>query len=251
MYKYLPIEQAKVGDVVEAVETVYNVTKGNLYVILPNASNNSIGHFINDKGEHTDVIYLLSEYWKLVATKPGSKAEIGDTVKSITGLDQIFTVTSSTSTHLQPGNWRRDCVVVLRKADEPEQQPTTRRNLAFYKRSGKPWTQEEHAAVISYTEGPTVNNYGLFRQFRKLRYIFDNADSSGFQYLWANQETHPNFKNCKQVAYEDIFPSQRVAVVTGDVNGHPVGSRIVQARAYYKIKQWRESRRSGTSLIRS
>ena len=49
------------------------------------------------------------------------------------------------------------------------------------------------------------------------------------------------FKNCKQLAYEDIFKTPhseentdtpRVAIVTRDVSGHPVGSRIVSTNTH-------------------
>ena len=42
MYKFLPIEQAKVGDVVEALDDTDNTTKGKLYVILPGSKNHAI-----------------------------------------------------------------------------------------------------------------------------------------------------------------------------------------------------------------
>ena len=142
MYKYLPIEQAKVGDIVEAVTTSLckSYIKNSLYII-DKVYANAIDTLLGSKGSQNNG--WDKAMFKLVATKPGSQAKIGDTVKPITGLCQPFTVTNSTSTHLQPGNWRRDCVAVLHKADELEQQePTTHRNLAFYKRSGEPWTKK-------------------------------------------------------------------------------------------------------------
>ena len=80
MYEYLPIEQAKVGDIVEAIDSENNVTAGKLYVILPGSKNNSIGHFINDLGKPSDGINLCKYYWKLLATKPGNHSKVGDTV---------------------------------------------------------------------------------------------------------------------------------------------------------------------------
>ena len=141
MYKYLSIEQARVGDVVEAVKTIDKVTKGSLYTILPSSTNISIGHYINDEGEHTDGINLSSEYWKLIATKPGSEAKIGDTVvcvKDTRGdckINNSFIVavlsdiglgpvkgTKFGNTHSKAGwGWLKADFLVLCKADELEQ----------------------------------------------------------------------------------------------------------------------------------
>ena len=149
MYKYLSIEQARVGDVVEAVKTIDKVTKGSLYTILPSSTNSSIGHYINDEGEHTNGINLSSEYWKLIATKPGSEAKIGDTVvcvKDTRGdckINNSFIVavlsdiglgpvkgTKFGNTHSKAGwGWLKADFLVLCKADELEQQPTTRHTI--------------------------------------------------------------------------------------------------------------------------
>lgn len=99
-----------------------------------------------------------------------------------------------------------------------------KRNLAFYKRSGKPWTEEEFQNIVKYCGYETdarISSY-VYEKF-----IFDDGSSSRFMYTWVKHEKHKNFSNCVQVAYEDIFHPQRVAVVTKDVGGHPVGSRII------------------------
>lgn len=220
MYKYLPIEQAKVGDIVEAVTTSLckSYIKNSLYII-DKVYANAIDTLLGSKGRQNNG--WDKAMFKLVATKPGSQAKIGDTVKPITGLCQPFTVTNSTSTHLQPGNWRRDCVVVLHKADELEQQeqqePTTHRNLAFYKRSGKPWTQEEFVNINKYC-GNTTSTI-LDKSYETYRYIFDDKTRVRFMHPWVSQETNSNFKNCKQVAYEDIFQTtdnQDVSTITNN-----------------------------------
>lgn len=74
-----------------------------------------------------------------------------------------------------------------------------KRNLAFYKKSGEPWTQEEYSNIMEYVG----NSYYTINRFCE-KYIFSDFD--GGYHMWSEQEEHSNFKNCKQVAYEDVFP---------------------------------------------
>jgi hypothetical protein len=82
----------------------------------------------------------------------------------------------------------------------------SRRNLAFYKRSGEHWTFEEYNNIMKYV-GDTLLHYDNWEENKydnNLKFIFDDGRNKEFMYYWyENQE--PNFKNCKQVAYEDIF----------------------------------------------
>lgn len=183
--------------------------------------------------------------FKLVPIKPGNQAEIGDTVIPKNTPARSFTVTHVGDTHIQPGNWRKDCIVVIcedKKKELPlsidqedqdfltsldyteKTQPIIRRNLAFYKRSGLPWTQEEYLKILFYTEGKTE----AIHLTPKNKFIYDYGTTNSFQYDWCQQENHSNFALCKQVAYEDIFPSKRIAIVTKEHNGFPIGSCIVQ-----------------------
>lgn len=228
MLKYLPIEQAKVGDVVEALNSNDNTTKGKLYVILPGSKNHSIGHFINDLNKPSDGINPYKDYWKLLATKPGSQAKVGDTVFCIQDtsgdckLGDLFVVDNIKNGCLGPSPgtlftggtsqpnwfWTSECFVVLCKEEE---KPTIRRNLAFYKRSGESWTKEEYENICTCCKVKPYHEYRCTKA--KYKYIFDSGTGYDTPYeSWSNindgkQETHVNFKNCKQIAYEDIFES--------------------------------------------
>lgn len=81
MYKYLDIKNAKPGDVVKFSKQDYrgNLTHDKLYIVR---SDNITGSpflriVADDRG---DANGLPSKYFKLVATKPGSEAKVGDTV---------------------------------------------------------------------------------------------------------------------------------------------------------------------------
>ncbi len=75
------------------------------------------------------------------------------------------------------------------------------RNLAFYKKSEKPWRQSELIDITKY-----CGNYSPISSLEgnTSKFVFDDATSNLFMFDWS--EKSPNFKNCLQVAYEDIFP---------------------------------------------
>lgn len=76
-----------------------------------------------------------------------------------------------------------------------------KRNLAFYKKSGEPWTKAEYINIIKYVgDSCTTTNYNY-----SAKWCFDDGLQIDFMHTWDRQENHPNFKSCKQVAYEDIF----------------------------------------------
>lgn len=72
------------------------------------------------------------------------------------------------------------------------------RNLAFYKKSDENWTYEEYELLYEF-----VGDSGSKPICTDSKWIFyDYVD----YYNWSDQEGNSNFKNCLQVAYEDLFP---------------------------------------------
>lgn len=80
----------------------------------------------------------------------------------------------------------------------------TVRNLAFYKRSSKPWTVQEYKKVILYTEGIESNTTYITPKRLSETYLYDTGGSISFMYFWEEQD----IGNCTKVAYEDIFPAK-------------------------------------------
>jgi len=127
-YKYKPIEQARVGDIVEA-DDVYNVkagelrqvtkvTKEGIYIGSVNKAVWSFGYGAND--------------WKLIETLPGKEAKQGDTVICVRpagscNVGTIFQVARASTDYLYPisgvvvqhytttcsTSWPADCFHVL------------------------------------------------------------------------------------------------------------------------------------------
>lgn len=101
-----------------------------------------------------------------------------------------------------------------------EKMKKRKRNLAFFKRSGEPWTQDEYENICDYVGD---ENYGdvTGKNETKAKYIFDDGKSCTVaMYPWSKQENHSNFKNCKQVAYEDVFqsPIESISDIASIVN---------------------------------
>ena len=231
MYEYENIEDAKPGDIVERIK------KGS-----SNEPYHQIGYLAvvgNDFPETEGCRPSLDpNWWKLVKTKPGSEAKVGDTVIRFkdgtrtcpTGT--VFTVLKIDHKALYYDStlsaYMNECKVLCKA----EPISTEKRNLAFYKRSGEPWTNDELKQIAAYTG---IKYWGNINPNKKFVYDLGLEDTNESYANWADQN-RDNFANCKQVAYEDIFKTShseentdtpRVAVVTVSVGGHPIGSRIV------------------------
>ena len=77
-----------------------------------------------------------------------------------------------------------------------------RRNLAFYKLSGKPWTYQEYLNVLNYVGDSPPPDY---IKNNELKFIFDDNSNYCFMHNWEEQDRNQNFSNCRQIAYESVF----------------------------------------------
>lgn len=247
MYKYLPIEQAKVGDVVEALDDTNNTTKGKLYVILPGSKNHSIGHFINDLNKPSDGINPYKDYWKLLATKPGSQAKVGDTVFCIQDtsgdckLGDLFIVDNIRNGCLGPSpgtlftggtsqpnwSWASEYFVILCKEEE---KPIIRRNLNAIPTRTKlnlNQTQKENSmnslqqllCQIFGAEKPTTD-YDNRKQLMVTVYSLDGkmvatATADSVDQVTTEVKRNPTLWGCKVLTYKlnkEIFVDVPVSI---------------------------------------
>ena len=249
MYKYGNIEDAKPGDIVECTHNFFDIfTKSKLYIVSSN-KNKYEPNFImidkDDKGSTTNGWRKGS--FKLVKTKPGTEAKVGDTVIRIKGgtstcpTGTVFTVLEADRGYLLYASSLAAVTNECKVLCKAEPISTEKRNLAFYKCSGEPWTNEECENIVRYVGAPRqIKNKDWGTVNPHIKYMYDDNSSYSYMATWSKQERDSNFKNCKQVAYEDVFKTPhseentdtpRVAIVTRDVCGHPVGSRIVPVDA--------------------
>ena len=148
MYEYgdiKDIEDAKEGDVVEAKGNDNNVTKGRLYVLIEDSKNGSKYHYTDDTGEPSDGFNPSLEFWKLVKTKHGSEAKVGDKVIVVsdsssssyskdTKIGSIGKIDSFEGAGVRDqsksGSWYIDDIRVLCKAEDKPNKPNYPDNLA-------------------------------------------------------------------------------------------------------------------------
>lgn len=117
------------------------------------------------------------------------------------------------------------------------------RNLAFYKKSGKDWTNDEYYNVEKYTQGYSSKIFKLSREEKSNKFLFDIGDRNGteeFQLQWKEQEGATNFNNCLQVAYEDVFPESTENEEPEKIEEQPMNKPLLsdllkQYRAYEKF----------------
>ena len=227
MYEYLPIEQAKVGNVLEAVYSDDDITKGKLYIIHEGAENDSIGHFIEDDGEPSSGIYLSSEFWKLVKTKPGKEAKVGDTVISITALStshsprylgSIHTVVSYKYWLGYAKGFSTDSsnFLVLCKPEDARPEENS------------PKVGDK---VIALKDTCTKNPKGDIQTITRIdgkSIHVSNTNDRG----WTLGISWDLYEETDEKA------KPRVAIVTKHVGGHPIGSRIIEtvSNSYWTLE---------------
>lgn len=76
-----------------------------------------------------------------------------------------------------------------------------KRGLAFYKRSGECWTQEDFEKICEYTGNDPLHNKFTGSSDK---YIYDNGRQKDVNFMW-DWVPDSKLNNCKKVAFEDIF----------------------------------------------
>jgi len=85
----------------------------------------------------------------------------------------------------------------------------TKRNLAFFKKSGKKWTDADYRKISKYCGGKIELIEPLPDVLRRCRYMFDDGDNNDWLFPWGKQKEHPNFRNCRKIAYEDMLKEMK------------------------------------------
>ena len=76
-----------------------------------------------------------------------------------------------------------------------------RRELAFYKESEEPWTNEEYMTICEYVG----DNFTPLEGVQKHRqYIYDQGGVNEFMFPWTDQ----TILNCRKISYESIFGTE-------------------------------------------
>lgn len=100
--------------------------------------------------------------------------------------------------------------------------PSQKRNLAFCKESGEPWTPEELRNIYKYcgdTDTITNNRDDAYKR----KWVYDDGSSTAFMWMWIRQD-FPSSYTC--LSYESVFNNQP-DICVGDRYNNSVGKLCI------------------------
>lgn len=101
--------------------------------------------------------------------------------------------------------------------------PSQKRNLAFYKESGEPWTPEELQNIYKYCGDNNNTVISSIYDSYKHKWVYDDGSNAAFMWMWTNQDFPSNY-TC--LSYESIFNKQP-DICVGDKYTNSVGKLCV------------------------
>ena len=100
--------------------------------------------------------------------------------------------------------------------------PTQKRNLAFYKESGEPWTTEELQNIYRYCGDNSTPASGTV-DFYKRKWVYDDGSNAAFMWMWTKQDFPSNYT---RLSYESVFNKQP-DIHVGDKYTNSVGKLCI------------------------
>lgn len=101
--------------------------------------------------------------------------------------------------------------------------PTQKRNLAFYKESGKPWSKEELQNICKYC-GDSDTSFGDISEKYNRKWIYDDGTSTSFMWMWQHQLFPSNY-TC--LSYESVFNNSLLDICVRDKYTNSVGKLCI------------------------
>jgi len=248
MYEYRPIEEAKVGDIIEATTDGVKCTKRKLYLVVNSLNTETRLAYIDDEGNTSYGLNAISTYWKLLKTKPGSEAKVGNEIMLISDepfyTDCDFTIGDTLTIEdieqdrlLAPmHSWKpKDCVVLC-KVEAPEtcapiacdiKEDTQHPHIEYFKTLFDKGVKLQHtAARNSPGEGYINTSKGVF--------------SGNFRFrLASHPEDCPEVGTQKYMEYWERKRQEGIKVCTYYEDGHEVGVAVNLS----KCNTWKEEYR--------
>lgn len=80
--------------------------------------------------------------------------------------------------------------------------PSQKRNLAFYKESGEPWTPEELRNIYRYCGDNDTITGNIADDDYKRKWVYDDSSNVAFMWMWAKQDFPSNYIH---LSYESVF----------------------------------------------
>lgn len=100
--------------------------------------------------------------------------------------------------------------------------PSQKRNLAFYKESGEPWTPEELQNMYRYCGDNSTNVSGTVDSYKR-KWVYDDSSNAAFMWMWTKQDFPSNY-TC--LSYESVFNKQP-DICVGDRYNNSVGKLCI------------------------
>ena len=100
--------------------------------------------------------------------------------------------------------------------------PSQKRNLAFYKESGEPWTPEELQNIYRYCGDNSTPASGTV-DFYKRKWVYDDSSNAAFMWMWVKQDFPSNY-TC--LSYESVFNKQP-DICVGDRYNNSIGELCI------------------------
>lgn len=175
-------------------------------------SSNLRDYVVDIKGRPLEIRLQLINHLKLL----GEKIHTGTTVKEIKCYyHQFFFDTDNEWSSASSLKLNKNLIPISiedfiakfplsLKVDITTSPHTDKRNLAFYKESGEPWTEDELDTVRNYC-GDTSSRYPMYSSTPRRKYIYweDTPEANYLKvYPWDDQSKP---KQLKQVSYESLF----------------------------------------------
>lgn len=79
-----------------------------------------------------------------------------------------------------------------------------KRNLAFYKEDGTPWTLEEYNNIMTYTADNKCSIHSWKVYNNNLKYIYDDESTTYFMHMW-DEQNEDYINECTKLSYEAVF----------------------------------------------
>lgn len=101
--------------------------------------------------------------------------------------------------------------------------PSQKRNLAFYKESGEPWSVEELLNICKYC-GDSNTSVSTTSEKYSRKWVYDDGSSTSFMWMWESQRLPSNY-TC--LSYESVFNNSLLGICVGDEYTNTVGKLCV------------------------
>ena len=101
--------------------------------------------------------------------------------------------------------------------------PSQKRNLAFYKESGEPWSVKELQNICKYCGDHDASLHTDSESYKR-KWVYDDGSSTAFMWMWQHQRFPSNY-TC--LSYESVFNNSLLDICVRDKYTNSVGKLCI------------------------